>query len=142
MAYIENPFKAGQEVVCIKDSFPCLVTTGDKSQIGSMPDRHPVKGEHLVIDEILGEYLRFEKYDEPDQSRIDYGWHWWKHTQFAAVQDDDEQETEEDRIIYAKIRRYLVDAGYLFPTTDAEIERALKEFESIGPIDTPDIKIS
>lgn len=28
-----------------------------------------------------------------------------------------------------KIRRFLVDEGYLFPTTDAEIERALKEAE-------------
>ena len=28
-----------------------------------------------------------------------------------------------------KIRRFLVDEGYLFPTTDAEIERALKECE-------------
>lgn len=28
-----------------------------------------------------------------------------------------------------KIRRFLVDEGYLFPTTDAEIERALKEIE-------------
>lgn len=28
-----------------------------------------------------------------------------------------------------KIRRFLVDEGYLFPTTDAEIERALEELK-------------
>ena len=28
-----------------------------------------------------------------------------------------------------KLRRFLVDEGYLFPSTDAEIERALKEVE-------------
>jgi hypothetical protein len=31
-----------------------------------------------------------------------------------------------------KIRRFLVDEGYLFPTSDAEIERALKECEMIN----------
>lgn len=30
-----------------------------------------------------------------------------------------------------KIRRFLVDEGYLFPITDAEIERALKELEQM-----------
>jgi hypothetical protein len=31
-----------------------------------------------------------------------------------------------------KIRRFLVDEGYLFPTADAEIERSLIEAESKG----------
>lgn len=30
-----------------------------------------------------------------------------------------------------KIRRFLVDEGYLFPQTDAEIERAIKECEAM-----------
>lgn len=30
-----------------------------------------------------------------------------------------------------KIRRFLVDEGYLFPQTDAEIERALEECETM-----------
>ena len=30
-----------------------------------------------------------------------------------------------------KIRRFLVDTGYLFPSTDAEIERALKEVKML-----------
>lgn len=30
-----------------------------------------------------------------------------------------------------KIRRFLVDEGYLFPQTDAEIERALKELHQM-----------
>jgi cyanate lyase len=40
-----------------------------------------------------------------------------------------------------KLRRFLVDEGYLFPITDAEIERALKECEAMQTeIDT--IKIT
>lgn len=31
-----------------------------------------------------------------------------------------------------KLRRFLVDEGYLFPTTDAEIERSLKELETMN----------
>lgn len=31
-----------------------------------------------------------------------------------------------------KLRRFLVDEGYLFPITDAEIERALKEVETMS----------
>jgi len=42
-----------------------------------------------------------------------------------------------------KLRRFLVDEGYLFPTTDAEIERALKEFEAMQTeIDTVKITMT
>lgn len=42
-----------------------------------------------------------------------------------------------------KLRRYLVDEGYLFPTTDAEIERALKESEEMQTeIDTVKITMT
>lgn len=36
-----------------------------------------------------------------------------------------------------KIRRFLVDAGYLFSQTDAEIERALKEVEMLEHDNAP-----
>lgn len=36
----------------------------------------------------------------------------------------------------SKIRQFLVDEGYLFPITDAEINRALKESQS-NPIEIP-----
>lgn len=42
-----------------------------------------------------------------------------------------------------KIRRFLVDEGYLFPQTDAEIERALKECEAMQTeIDTVKITMT
>lgn len=42
-----------------------------------------------------------------------------------------------------KIRRFLVDEGYLFPKTDAEIERALKECEEMQTeIDTVKITMT
>lgn len=42
-----------------------------------------------------------------------------------------------------KLRRFLVDEGYLFPQTDAEIERALKECETMQTeIDTVKITMT
>lgn len=88
MAYIDNPFKVGQTVVCIRDCFPRIITTGqDKSGLGKIPDVHPKREEVLVIDEILGEYLRFDKYDCYDETHPDFGWRWWKHTAFAPIQE-------------------------------------------------------
>lgn len=87
MAYIENPFSVGQSVVCINDYFPMVITTADKERIGTLPTVHPKRNELLVIDEILGEYLRFNKYDCDDVNLPDYGWRWWKHTHFAAIQE-------------------------------------------------------
>lgn len=86
MAYIENPFKVNQYVLCINDDFPVMATTdNDKSIIGTHPLRHPSKGEICCVDELLGEYLRFDEYDDNDENSPDYGWKWWKHTRFKAV---------------------------------------------------------
>ena len=82
MAYIDNPFKSGDTVICINDRFSMVVTTADKSLIGTLPPIHPAIGESLVIDEILGEFIRFDRYDCKDTSLPDYGWRWWKHTHF------------------------------------------------------------
>lgn len=87
MAYIENPFSVGQSVVCINDHFPLIMTTADKERVGTMPSVHPKLNESLVIDEILGEYLRFDQYDCDDVNHPDYGLNWWKHTHFAAIQE-------------------------------------------------------
>lgn len=92
MAYIENPFLAGQYVVCISENFPVVETTGDKSQIGTQPLIHPKKGEICCVDEILGEYLRFDEYDCNDETNPNYGWKWWKHTNFRRIT---EQEVEQ-----------------------------------------------
>src|SRR5574343_586707 len=87
MGYIENPFKEGQRVVCINDYFKMEITTGDKCRIGSMAQVHPKKNESLIIDEILGEFLRFSLYDCDDPLHPDYGCRWWKHTHFLPVDE-------------------------------------------------------
>lgn len=64
-----------------------VITTGDKKRVGSMPTVHPKINEQIVINEILGEYLRFDQYDCDDVSHPDYGWRWWKHTHFSAIKE-------------------------------------------------------
>jgi len=84
--YITNPFRVNQEVICINANFPCVITTEeDKSCIGKIPPTHPKKWEQLSIDEILGEYLRFGKYDNES-------FMWWMHTHFKPL----DEMTEED----------------------------------------------
>lgn len=85
MAYIENPFKIGQSVICVNDYFPMVITTAGKERIGTLPQVHPKIDELLEISEILGEYLRFDIYDCKDETHPDYGWRWWKHTHFRPI---------------------------------------------------------
>lgn len=94
MAYIENPFYEGQKFVCISDNFPVVATTDNKSLIGTQPNFHPKKGEILTIDEILGEYLRFIKYDIHEETHPEYGFRWWKHTRFEPLLEIEESELE------------------------------------------------
>lgn len=88
----DNSFYVDQCVVCINDNFPMVITTGDKSRIGTHADACPKIGEVLSIDEILGEFIRFDKYDCHDETHPDYGWRWFKHTHFRAAT---ENETED-----------------------------------------------
>lgn len=75
-----QPFYVGQEVVCINDSFPKIRTTNeDKSTLGQKAEFHPKKNEELVIDEILGPFLRFDKYDSDT-----IGFQWWHHSAFVS----------------------------------------------------------
>lgn len=83
-----NPFHEGQTVVCINTNFPEMITTSeDKSRIGKIPPNHPKIGERLCIDEILGEFLRFDKYDIPES------FNWWKYTHFAPIDDQGIEES-------------------------------------------------
>ena len=93
MAYIENPFKVGHYALCINDIFPIVITTGDKSQIGNLPTIFPQKGEICCVIEILGEYLRFEEYDE---NYLDYGWRWWMHTHFKPITQEEVENRYEE----------------------------------------------
>ncbi len=99
MAYIDNPFSAGETVVCIKDNFILQIADGRKERIGTLATEHPKVGEMLEISEILGEFLRFDKYDCWDISHPDYGWRWWKHTHFAKPDESETAERKNQNLI-------------------------------------------
>jgi len=71
----------GQKVVCISENFPVHATTlEDKSDIGKQAPVHPIKGETLIIDEMLGDFLRFDKYDT-------YSFNWWHSSRFRPIDE-------------------------------------------------------
>ena len=74
-----------QQVVCINGNVPRIKKYGGKRA----PSIKPKKGEILIIDEILGEFLRFNVYDTSES------FNWWIDNQFAPV---DEFEIEENFI--------------------------------------------
>lgn len=99
MSYIPNPFKEGDAVICINEHFPVFQTTEeDKSIIGTMPKTHPKIGEQLVIDEILGEFLRFDVYDG-------LNFNWWIHTHFKKS-DEMTEEDEVEAIVNKNVRLF------------------------------------
>lgn len=74
-------FYEGQKVVCISESFPVHTTTEtDKSKIGTQAPTHPKKGETITIDEMLGDFLRFSKYDTD-------AFNWWHCTRFRPLDE-------------------------------------------------------
>ncbi len=76
-------FQEKQKVVCISDAFPCTHDTGDGTQIGKTPIIRPIVGRTYVIDEILGEYIRFEELDCNDPNAPEYGYKWWHQSRFV-----------------------------------------------------------
>ena len=74
--------KEGDLVKCVSTNFLHWKTTNiDKSQIGSQADFHPRLGEQLIIDEILGEFIRFDCYDTDS-------YNWWHNSRFILVVDE------------------------------------------------------
>jgi hypothetical protein len=74
-------FYEGQKVVCISEDFPQIRTTNkDKSELGQQAIQHPKKGETLVIDEMLGVFLRFDKYDTDS-------FNWWHNSRFKPLDE-------------------------------------------------------
>lgn len=64
-------------------------TFKNQLQTGTHPINHPKKGKICCVDEILGEYLRFDEHDCNDPNNPDYGWKWWNHTHFKPFKDKD-----------------------------------------------------
>lgn len=72
---MQNPFYEGQKVVCVSDEFPRI-----EKYSGPGPKyakKHPVKGQVLIVDEILGEFVRFDIFDTTESCC------WWIHKNFA-----------------------------------------------------------
>jgi hypothetical protein len=84
---MEHGFREGQKVVCILQDFPVIKKYGG---IGEEAKNTPKKNEILVIDEILGEFLRFDKYDTNES------FNWWKADRFAPI---DETELAIEKLI-------------------------------------------
>jgi hypothetical protein len=72
-----NRFSEGQRVVCISEDFPII----EKWSTGKETNNKPKKGEILVIDEILGDFLMFNKYSSVNNIN------WWKYDRFAPVDE-------------------------------------------------------
>jgi len=75
---MEHVFNEGQKVMCISQDFPVIKKYGG---IGEEAKDTPKKNEVLVIDEILGEFLRFDKYDTNES------YNWWKSDRFAPIDE-------------------------------------------------------
>lgn len=74
-------FEEGKKVVCISEDFPVLTTTEiDKSHVGKQAPTHPKLREVLVVDEILGDFLRFDKYDTD-------AFNWWHSSRFKPLDE-------------------------------------------------------
>ncbi|WP_460671679.1 hypothetical protein [Larkinella ripae] len=82
---MEDTFEEGQRVICINDNFPWLKQHGG---VEDAADSNPSLGEVLVINEVLGEFLRFDKYDTTRS------FNWWIAKHFAPF--GDEQSVEVD----------------------------------------------
>lgn len=78
MKKITNPFQKGDKVICISDNFPIIPEYSGGATKGT--DVFPKVGEILFIDETLGDFVRFDKYDSES-------FNWWYWNRFAKVDE-------------------------------------------------------
>lgn len=74
---ITNPFEVGQTVVCISEDFPWIQKYGGVNPATITPKLH----EQLTVNEILGDFVRFDKYD------TDASYNWWYWNRFAPISE-------------------------------------------------------
>lgn len=87
---MEHGLREGQKVACISENFPVIKKYGG---VGKESNNTPKQNEVLVIDEILGDFLRFDKYDTNES------FNWWKADRFVPF---DEIELEIENLIKMK----------------------------------------
>lgn len=85
------------KVVCINDNFPRLQKYGGSER--DAPNK-PKLGEVLTIDEILGDFFRFDKYDCEDS------FNWWYAKNFAPI-NEEEIENEINELLQVPKQLYL-----------------------------------
>lgn len=80
-------------VICINDQgfIKVITTIEDKSTIGNYSKLHPKKDEVLIVDEILGEYVRFDQYDDGDSFN-------WFHSKYFTLFNPLLQTIKEDEL--------------------------------------------
>ena len=84
---MKNNFHEGQKIVCVSENFPLIKEYGGN---WIEPNKKPKKDEVLIIDEILGDFLRFDKYDTSES------FNWWKYDRFADINELEELQNYED----------------------------------------------
>lgn len=72
--------KEQDKVICINDDFPFIKKYGGDEKGASIK---PKKGDILIIDEILGDFLRFDLFDTPEQ------FNWWHKSRFRRIDDEE-----------------------------------------------------
>lgn len=77
-SYKDNPFHEGQKVICISNHFPIIRKYSTDKNLSETSNK-PQKGDIFIIDEILGEFLRFDCKDDEDSCN------WWYHGKFMPV---------------------------------------------------------
>lgn len=73
-----NNFSEGEEIVCISDDFPAIKKYGTATEAKIKPSI----GERLIVDEILGDFLRFDRYD------TETSFNWWHFSRFAPIDNE------------------------------------------------------
>ena len=69
----------GQKVACINDNFPAIEKYG--GLLNNAKEKPKIR-EVLITDDVLGEFLRFEKYDTAESHN------WWIAKNFAPIDDE------------------------------------------------------
>lgn len=70
--------KEQDKVICINDDFPFIEKYSTSKNTNPIT---PKKGDELIIDEVLGDFLRFELFDSVDS------FNWWHKSRFRKIEE-------------------------------------------------------
>jgi hypothetical protein len=74
--------KPGTLVVCINENFPCIISQ-DKNKIGSVRDFQPWLNGIFEVDDVLGEFITIEMFNNPEEVS------WWISSHFRKLTGDE-----------------------------------------------------